>query len=168
MTLDLGTVPTYENPPPPPPTETKPIKSVASHTRTPVAKITQTDAFNYMSYHFICKRGIRPARTEQFLVCIVLGTILGGGGRGRRWRGRGWGHTHIYMWIVASSRASLCLKGTPTLCCPGLATKVGEDVSHLGTEKEWSNGLPWRLHYLKRPARVDAVWICQQFYYHWA
>ena len=33
-----------------------------------VAKITQTDAFNYMSYHFLCKRGIRPARTEQFLV----------------------------------------------------------------------------------------------------
>ena len=32
------------------------------------AKITQTDAFNYMSYHFLCKRGIRPARTEQFLV----------------------------------------------------------------------------------------------------
>ena len=35
MTLDLGTVPTYENPPPPAETETKPIKSVASHTRTP-------------------------------------------------------------------------------------------------------------------------------------
>ena len=33
-----------------------------------VAKITQSDAFNYMSYHFLCKRGIRPARTEQFLV----------------------------------------------------------------------------------------------------
>ena len=32
------------------------------------AKITQTDAFNYMSYHFLCKRGIRPARNEQFLV----------------------------------------------------------------------------------------------------
>ena len=31
-------------------------------------KITQTDAFNYMSYNFCCKRGIRPARTEQFLV----------------------------------------------------------------------------------------------------
>ena len=28
----------------------------------------RTDAFNYMSYHFLCKRGIRPARTEQFLV----------------------------------------------------------------------------------------------------
>ena len=83
-------------------TEPKPIKSVASHTRTPGpdtgqrhdillsprcdwefgqqnksqveqvghAKITQTDAFNYMSYHFLCKRGIRPARTEQFLVRI--------------------------------------------------------------------------------------------------
>ena len=39
MTLDLGTVPTYENPPPPPPpppeTETKPIKSAASYTPTP-------------------------------------------------------------------------------------------------------------------------------------
>ena len=32
------------------------------------ANITQTDAFNYMSYHFLCKRGIRPPRTEQFLV----------------------------------------------------------------------------------------------------
>ena len=76
-------MPTYENPPPPPPeTETKPIKSVAS--RTPrwarhcsatwhftVAKITQSDAFNYMSYHFLCKRGIRPARTEQFLVILL-------------------------------------------------------------------------------------------------
>ena len=36
------------------------------------AKITQTDAFNYMSYHFLCKRGIRPARTEQFLVPVGL------------------------------------------------------------------------------------------------
>ena len=36
-----------------------------------VAKITQSDAFNYMSYHFLCKRGIRPARTEQFLVLVV-------------------------------------------------------------------------------------------------
>ena len=35
------------------------------------AKITQTAAFNYMSYHFLCKRGIRPARTEQFLVMFV-------------------------------------------------------------------------------------------------
>ena len=32
---------------------------------------TQTDAFNYMSYHFLCKRGIHPARTEQFLVFII-------------------------------------------------------------------------------------------------
>ena len=23
-----------------------------------------------MSYHFLCKRGIRPARTEQFLVLV--------------------------------------------------------------------------------------------------
>ena len=28
-----------------------------------------------MSYHFLCKRGIRPARTEQFLVGVeVVGT----------------------------------------------------------------------------------------------
>ena len=32
----------------------------------------QPDAFNYMSYHFLCNRGIRPARTEQFLVRFVL------------------------------------------------------------------------------------------------
>ena len=70
-------------PPPPPETETKPIKSVAS--RTPrwarhcsatwhftVAKITQSDAFNYMLYHFLCKRGIRPARTEHFLVNFIV------------------------------------------------------------------------------------------------
>ena len=25
-----------------------------------------------MSYHFLCKRGIRPARTEQFLVSVSL------------------------------------------------------------------------------------------------
>ena len=25
-----------------------------------------------MSYHFLCKRGIRPARTEQFLVIQVV------------------------------------------------------------------------------------------------
>ena len=25
-----------------------------------------------MSYHFLCKRGIRPARTEQFLVDFVI------------------------------------------------------------------------------------------------
>ena len=25
-----------------------------------------------MSYHFLCKRGIRPARTEQFLVYLSL------------------------------------------------------------------------------------------------
>ena len=37
-----------------------------------VAKITQSDAFNYMPYHFLCKRGIRPARTEQFLVFFVF------------------------------------------------------------------------------------------------
>ena len=81
MTLGLNwhSANLWEPPPPPPETETKPIKLVAS--RTPrwarhcsatwhftVAKITQSDAFNYMSYHFLCKRGIRPARTEQFLV----------------------------------------------------------------------------------------------------
>ena len=26
---------------------------------------------NYMSYHVLCKRGIRPARTEQFLVLLI-------------------------------------------------------------------------------------------------
>ena len=40
------------------------------------AKITQTDVFNYihvyMSYHFLCNRGIRPARTEQFLFIIII------------------------------------------------------------------------------------------------
>ena len=25
-----------------------------------------------MSYHFLCKRGIRPARTEQFLVVVAV------------------------------------------------------------------------------------------------
>ena len=25
-----------------------------------------------MSYHFLCKRGIRPARTEQFLVKFLV------------------------------------------------------------------------------------------------
>ena len=35
------------------------------------AKITQTDAFNYMSYQFLCNRRIRPARTEQFLVIFT-------------------------------------------------------------------------------------------------
>ena len=32
----------------------------------------QTDAFNYRFYHFLCKRGIRPARTEQFLVALIV------------------------------------------------------------------------------------------------
>ena len=37
------------------------------------AKITQTAAFNYiMSYHFLCNRGIRPARTEQVLVLLAI------------------------------------------------------------------------------------------------
>ena len=41
------------------------------------AKITQTDAFNDMSYHFLWKRGIRPAQTEQFLVIVrVEGWVL--------------------------------------------------------------------------------------------
>ena len=86
MTLDLNwhSANLWE-PPPPPETETKPINSVAS--RTPrwarhcsatwhftVANITQSDAFNYMSYHFLCKRGIRPARTEQFLVLFTFVT----------------------------------------------------------------------------------------------
>ena len=81
-------------PPPPPETETKPIKSVAS--RTPrwarhcsatwhftVAKITQSDAFNYMLYHFLCKRGIRPARTEQFLVIFIIATWRAFGSTGQ-------------------------------------------------------------------------------------
>ena len=87
MTLDLNwhSAILWE-PPPPPETETKPIKSVAS--RTPrwvrhcsatchftAAKITQSDAFNYMSYHFLCKWGIRPARTEQFLVSLLISSI---------------------------------------------------------------------------------------------
>ena len=31
-----------------------------------------------MSYHFLCKRGIRPARTEQFLVFRKFADLLGG------------------------------------------------------------------------------------------
>ena len=45
------------------------------------AKITQTDAFNYMSYHFLCKRGIRPARTEQFLVVFLPCSVCAGPAR---------------------------------------------------------------------------------------
>ena len=31
-----------------------------------------------MSYHFLCKRGIRPARTEQFLVKASDLTVVSG------------------------------------------------------------------------------------------
>ena len=73
-------------PPPPKPKPSQLSQSPLGHLGGPdtaqrhdiLLKITQSDAFNYMSYHFLCKRGIRQARTEQFLVDVLVVSLLPG------------------------------------------------------------------------------------------